>query len=501
MLIRLQNQNFFDAVKKRIYYNNGLNSTKNEIVKIKEQKKFTIEKRMKIVADGQSGNILINDLCLKEGISPETFQEWSQEFLTLKNGDSNVEKIKIKNFLDDEKYKIVLEGRNGEFSIAEICRRENISHEQFLNWSNEFLQIRNKRLQREKSKDAHTFNVRKQIVGFSGKEVMNYFESFIDVTSKDTYVSIDKKNNENSTLRNIANFVCLSKINDVRHINKHFEMINEKLPQNGIYIGCLESFKARKLRLEINSLPVLNEIYFGMEFLFKRILPKLSLTKKYYFSLTKGKDRLMSKAEGLGRLVSCGFKVIDFKNINGLVYFVVIKVKKPSFDLSPSYGPIYKMPRLGKNGKIIKVYKLRTMHPYSEYLQDYVLRANGYAKTGKPAEDFRIPTWGKFMRKFWLDELPQLLNVLKGEMKLVGIRPVSERYFQDIPKEMQKLRLTQKPGCIPPYVALNREGNVMSVLQSEKDYLQEKIINPYTTDIKYFFKAIFNILFKHKRSA
>ena len=105
------------------------------------------------------------------------------------------------------------------------------------------------------------------------------------------------------------------------------------------------------------------------------------------------------------------------------------------------------------------------------------------------------------MRRFWLDEIPQLINVLKGEMKLVGIRPVSKRYFQDIPAEMQKLRLMQKPGCIPPYVALDREGNVMSVLQSEREYLEAKIRYPYTTDTKYFFKAIFNIIFKHKRSA
>ena len=141
------------------------------------------------------------------------------------------------------------------------------------------------------------------------------------------------------------------------------------------------------------------------------------------------------------------------------------------------------------------------MHPYSEYLQDYVLKVNGYAQTGKPADDFRIPSWGKFMRRYWLDEIPQLYNVLKGDLKLVGIRPVSERYFKDIPKEMQRLRLTQKPGCVPPYVSLNRNGNVMSVLQAEKEYLEEKIRNPYSTDIKYFFKAVFNIVFKHKRSA
>ncbi len=159
------------------------------------------------------------------------------------------------------------------------------------------------------------------------------------------------------------------------------------------------------------------------------------------------------------------------------------------------------MPRIGKNGKIIKVYKMRTMHPYAEYLHSYILKLHGYAESGKPANDFRLTPWGKFMRKYWLDELPQLINVLKGDLKLVGVRPISQRYFLDIPKDLQELRLRHKPGCIPPYVALNRKGNVKSVLQAEREYLEEKTRNPYTTDIKFFFKAIFNIVFRRKRSA
>jgi len=105
------------------------------------------------------------------------------------------------------------------------------------------------------------------------------------------------------------------------------------------------------------------------------------------------------------------------------------------------------------------------------------------------------------MRKYWIDELPQLLNVLKGDMKLVGIRPVSERYFQDIPEDIQILRIKHKPGCIPPYVSLNRNSSKDSVLQAEKEYLKEKERNPYFTDTKYFFKAVFNIIFKKVRSA
>lgn len=478
------------------------NSMVKDEVSVDKIKYFSSEDKTRIVVEGQSGAITIHDICLREGITPIVFSQWSKDFLEI-TSENRIDLQPVKKSLsDDDRYRIVLEGNNGTYSIAEICKKENISHDKFLQWSDEFLQITKRRLDREKVKDFHTIKIKELIENLVGEDILAYFESFIDVTSKETMVIRDHhKCSNDKTLKNKSNLVCLSKINDIRNINKHFELINSKLPQGGVFIGCLETLTARRERINKNGIPVLNDLYMGSEFLFKRVLPKLDITKKQYFDLTKGKGRLISKAEGLGRLVSCGFKIMDYKNINGLTYFIVKKDREPTFDMNPSYGPIYKMPRIGKNGKIIKVYKFRTMHPYSEYLQDFVLNANGYAETGKPAYDFRIPAWGKFFRRFWFDEIPQLINVLKGDMKLVGIRPVSERYFQDIPKEMQKLRLTQKPGCIPPYVSLNRDGNVMSVLQSEKEYLEEKIRNPYTTDTKYFFKAVFNIIFRHKRSA
>ncbi|MCB0459337.1 MAG: sugar transferase, partial [Flavobacteriaceae bacterium] len=296
------------------------------------------------------------------------------------------------------------------------------------------------------------------------------------------------------------NIIFLDKINNFRLINKQLEDINNKIPNGGILMGNFETFTDRAENKKIYNSPLKN-LYFGFEFIFKRVIPKLPYLKKAYFFITKGKNRLLSKAEALGRLVSCGFDIIDFKVIDGIHYFVAKKVKEPAYDMSPSYGPFFKMKRIGKDGKIIKVYKFRTMHPYSEYLHDYILKVNGYAETGKPANDFRLVPWGKFLRKYWIDELPQLINLFKGDLKLVGCRPVSQRYFQDIPKEIQELRLRQKPGCIPPYVALNRSGDVASALEAEKEYLLEKINNPYLTDIKYFFKAIYNILFKNKRSA
>lgn len=332
------------------------------------------------------------------------------------------------------------------------------------------------------------------------EEINRYASEFIDISNlkKITFEDLINGGTSNDVNHLIVN---LSKMNDVRFINKTLEDINCKIQKNDIFIGVFETFTSRRLRKKAYQIPIINKFFLLYEFLFLRVIPKLKFFKKIYFLLSKGQDRLLSKAEMLGRLVSCGFEIIDSRKINGLNYFIVKKAKEPLFDLKPSYGPVFGMNRIGKNGKIIRVFKFRTMHPYSEYLHDYVLKINGYAQTGKPASDFRLTPWGKFMRKYWLDELPQFYNILKGEMKLVGVRPVSQRYFQDIPPELKELRLKQKPGCIPPYVALNRNGDVESVQQAELDYLNQKIKHPYTTDTRYFFQALFNILVRRKRSA
>lgn len=344
--------------------------------------------------------------------------------------------------------------------------------------------------------------MKKVIVQKSGQQAYDYFSKYIDSESEKTFViattNVFNVLNNNTSPNAIIN---LSRTNDIRFINKFFEAVNSKLNNEDIYIGCLETISSRMLRMPIGKIPIVGSIYYAIEFIFNRLSPKIIGLKKIYFLLTRGRNRLLSKAEVLGRLVCCGFEIVDYKLINGLTYFVAKKVKAPIIDMNPSYGPLYKMPRIGKNGKIIGVYKMRTMHPYAEYLQGYILKIHGYSESGKPANDFRLTPWGKFMRRYWIDELPQLINVLKGELKLVGVRPISERYFQDIPKDLQELRIKQKPGCIPPYVALDRKGNVKSVLQAEREYLEEKIRRPYTTDIKYFFKAVFNIIFKRKRSA
>jgi len=90
------------------------------------------------------------------------------------------------------------------------------------------------------------------------------------------------------------------------------------------------------------------------------------------------------------------------------------------------------------------------MHPYSEYLQQYVYDQQGLQKGGKLKEDFRMTTWGKLMRKLWLDELPMLYNWLRGELQIVGIRPLSFHYLDLSDDELKELRKKVRPGLIPP---------------------------------------------------
>ena len=328
-----------------------------------------------------------------------------------------------------------------------------------------------------------------------------FISKYVDVTSDNTLVvkTTDVLAFDISPPA-INAIVNLGKVNDIRYINKFFEKVNARLKNGDIFIGCFETITARRERLFFKKVPVLGTCYLGLEFVFARVCPKVTGLQKVYFAITKGKGRLLSKAEALGRIVCCGFEILELQSIKGLTYFAVKKVKEPAYDMHPSYGPLFKMQRVGKDGKMIGVYKFRTMHPYSEYLQDYILKQNGYSAIGKPANDFRLTSWGRFMRRYWLDELPQLINVLKGEMSLVGVRPLSKRFLAEYPDDIKQRRQKYKPGCVPPYVALLKQ-DVKQYIESENIYLTEKEKSPFTTDVKYLFKALVNILTNKIKSA
>lgn len=294
--------------------------------------------------------------------------------------------------------------------------------------------------------------------------------------------------------------VNLHRLNDVRYINKFLEAINQKLPMGGWTAVCGETKNQRKERILNKYPPLLNYIYYTADFIVKRVLPKIPIAKKLYFFLTRGLNRVISRAEFLGRLISCGFTIKEDRKIKGLMFVVAQKTGKPAFNEHASYGPLIYLNRIGKNGKRIKVYKFRTMHPYSEYLQEYIYNHNNLSENGKIKDDYRITRLGRLMRKFWIDELPMFINLLKGDLKLVGVRPLSAHYFSLYSPEMQEMRTRTKPGLVPPFY-VDMPNTLEEIQDSERRYLEAYFKSPFITDVKYFFKAWYNIIFRRARSS
>ena len=345
-------------------------------------------------------------------------------------------------------------------------------------------------------------NIKDAIVEESNLMVFNFLSENIDlnIPNYSLLATTTRFNVDKLPEKIYKKIVNLKRINDIRFINKFFELINRKLPNGGIFIGCVETKDQRKKRIFRKYPPVLNSIYYFFDFIVKRVFPKFNLTKRLYFFLTRGENRVVSKAETFGRLYSCGFEITNEKNIHNWLYFVAKKIRKPYHDTEPTYGPLVKLRRIGKNGKIINVYKLRTMHPYAEYLQKYIYELSDLQDGGKFKDDFRITTAGKLFRKFWIDELPMLINYFRKEMKLVGVRPLSEHYFSLYNKELQEKRIKTKPGLIPPFY-VDMPKTLDEIQASELKYLEAFEKHPFLTDCKYFRKAIWNILFKKARSA
>jgi lipopolysaccharide/colanic/teichoic acid biosynthesis glycosyltransferase len=336
-----------------------------------------------------------------------------------------------------------------------------------------------------------------------GENAFTWICSHVDINDpKSLIISTDSRFN---IINHPASFyfsiVNIHQINDLRRINKFFETVNAKLPPGGIFIGCGETITLRKQRVLAKFPPGINYVFYSVDFILNRVFPKLILTRKLYFLVTGGKKRVISRTETLGRLYSCGFEIVEEKTMGNLLYWKTCKIRAPFYDTDPTYGIFIRLRRIGKNGKEFNVYKLRTMHAFAEYLQTYVYDNNQLDDRGKFKDDFRVTTLGRIFRKFWLDELPMLLNIMKGDMKLVGIRPLSRHYFNLYSEELQKKRIKVKPGLIPPYYAqFPTPGTIEEVQQNEMEYLAAFEKHPFMTDIKYFFRAMYNILWNKARS-
>lgn len=295
-------------------------------------------------------------------------------------------------------------------------------------------------------------------------------------------------------------FINLYEVNDLRHVNRYFSTVWKDLKPGGYYLLCGRTNDVIKRTYREKFPSGIAQLAYFSHYCIHRVMPKLPGFAQLYYAFTKGRNRAFSFTEILGRLYYCGFSSVATRIINDKHYFLVRKTGNPVEGQKPTYGPLIKLNRVGKGGKPIKVLKMRTMHPYSEFLQDYIYQLNKLDDGGKFKNDFRITTSGRIMRKLWLDELPMILNLIRGDIKIVGVRPISKHYLNLYSEELQELRMTVKPGMIPPFYA-DLPNTLEEIEASELRYLQSYRRNRIGTDLRYFFKAIGNIFFRNARSA
>ncbi|MBD3386718.1 hypothetical protein GF407_17580 [candidate division KSB1 bacterium] len=295
-------------------------------------------------------------------------------------------------------------------------------------------------------------------------------------------------------------FINFNQINNFRHLNDYFLNVHRKLTASGYFVGCKNRFDDYHEQIYQKYPPFMARLIYSSYVLFRQVLPGIPGIRCICRAIPHGRNTVISKAELLGRLYFCGFRVINVTELNGHIYYIVQKAKSPLLYRNPSQGLFIELKRIGYQGQVIRIKKLRTMYPYSEYIQDIVFSQNRLNRNGKIRDDFRVTKWGKFFRRLWLDELPQLINYLHGDLSLVGVRALSEHYFNLYPKDVQNLRIKTKPGLIPPYYA-DMPKDFDAIVKSERIYLERKLQEPFSTDVLYFCKAIYNIVFKRARSA
>ncbi|WP_289128197.1 sugar transferase [uncultured Clostridium sp.] len=164
-----------------------------------------------------------------------------------------------------------------------------------------------------------------------------------------------------------------------------------------------------------------------------------------------------------------------------------------------SKGPIFfSQKRVGKNGKIFEMYKFRSMVVNAEELKEKLVHQNEMSgPMFKMKDDPRVTKIGKFIRKTSIDELPQLWNVLKGDMSLVGPRPSLLKEVKQFEKWMYK-RLTVKPG-LTCYWQVSGRNNIdfEDWMKLDISYVEDRNL---WIDIKLIFKTVF-VLFGDKNAS
>jgi lipopolysaccharide/colanic/teichoic acid biosynthesis glycosyltransferase len=251
------------------------------------------------------------------------------------------------------------------------------------------------------------------------------------------------------------------------------------------YLGHFIRYRA------LPKVPWLDRLYF---------LPQLAWFDKMVRTAGGGRKRVLSKSEVWGRLAFYGMEVLYESEAAGERYVIAQRVAQPVANTKPSYYAVVALEKVGLDGKVMRVHKVRSMYPFSEFLQKKVFQSHGLSNTGKFKNDFRVTDYGPIIRRSWIDEIPGIFDWLHGELKLVGMRATSPHFLSLYPKDVYDLYTQVKPGLVPPIFDKKTTG-FNQIVEIERTYLTKYVEAPVRTDILYFWYTFRDIFIRKVRSS
>lgn len=309
----------------------------------------------------------------------------------------------------------------------------------------------------------------------------------------------------------VALAVHLRSLNAVRRLNLFLQGLSQHVIMGGYAVIRYRPMDEYLKALREEKRGVRLWWSYGWHFMRYRALPKIPILETVYFSRwiagldewvsrrTGDNRRVISRAEMWGRIYYWGFEVLD-EHQHGDDYWVLCRRVRPYHaDRTPSFYMVARLTKVGLAGKPIYLHKLRSMYPFSEFVQEKIYKDHGLSETGKFRNDFRLTDYGRLLRRYWLDEIPQIFDWLRGEIKLVGMRATSPHFLSLYPRELYDLYVETKPGLIPPIFDSSTAG-FEDIVRIEFDYLSAYQRRPVATDVRYLFKTLHDIVIRGIRS-
>lgn len=210
---------------------------------------------------------------------------------------------------------------------------------------------------------------------------------------------------------------------------------------------------------------------------------------------TENEVKVQRKSKLGYRVIKRAFDIVStlFALILLSPVFLIVSILIKTDDKGPV---IFKHNRVGKNGKVFSVYKFRSMKVGADKIEDFLSpeQLEEYKKEFKLDNDPRITKIGNLLRKTSLDELPQLMNILKGEMSVIGPRPILDNEFKYYTAEEKALILSLKPGLTGYWQAYARNDATYETGERQKMELYYAENASVWLDIKILFKSVVSVV-------